>query len=35
MADASAVANQAWNIMIDMVSSGDADIEKILRQAAT
>ena len=35
MTDANTIANQAWNIMIDMVSSGDADIEKILRQAAT
>ena len=34
MADISAVANQAWDTMIEMVSSGDADIEKILRQAA-
>lgn len=34
MADASIIASQAWDIMIDMVSSSDADIEKILRQAA-
>ena len=34
MTDIGAVANQAWDIMIEMVSSRDADIEKILHQAA-